>query len=196
MADPLSLLREYVSTGRIEEVVLTGDRVDFGGKFSFNKTVPTGYKSQQVRRVARRALGCTPPAAAVCPSLPLASPPPPCCCRTPRFAGQGQLLRLGDVAVLRQARGRQVHRLLQESGQGDRQGGHLRGSQGALEERVCVLCPLALHSCSASRHPHAWPHMDALLSRCSSCSEPPVAAPAHCEHAGLARVPDGPLRPL
>lgn len=47
MADPLSLLREYVSTGRIEEVVLTGDRVDFGGKFSFNKTVPTGYKSQQ-----------------------------------------------------------------------------------------------------------------------------------------------------
>ena len=27
MADPLSLLREYVSTGRIQEVVLTGDRL-------------------------------------------------------------------------------------------------------------------------------------------------------------------------
>lgn len=89
MADPLSLLREYVSTGRIEEVVLTGDRVDFGGKFSFNKTVPTGYKSQQVRRAARRALHCLPP-----PSPLRRSPPPSAHCtirpapRTPS-AGQG-----------------------------------------------------------------------------------------------------------
>ena len=36
--DPLTLLREFLSTGRLdEEVVLVGDRVDFGGKFSFNK---------------------------------------------------------------------------------------------------------------------------------------------------------------
>lgn len=83
-------------------------------------------------------------------------PPPPTrrCCLTghpalllhPPSTGQGQFLRPGDAAVLCQARGRQVHRILQEGGQGDRQGGHLRGSQGALEERVCVLCPLALHS--------------------------------------------------
>ena len=47
--DPLTLLREFLSTGRLdEEVVLVGDRVDFGGKFSFNKNVATGYKSQQV----------------------------------------------------------------------------------------------------------------------------------------------------
>jgi len=48
-ADPLSLLREYVSTGRIDEVVLGPDgNVDFGGKFTFPKNVATGYKSQQV----------------------------------------------------------------------------------------------------------------------------------------------------
>ncbi|EFN59429.1 hypothetical protein CHLNCDRAFT_56751 [Chlorella variabilis] len=47
MADPLSLLREFVSTGKVHEVVLAGDRVDFGGKFSFSKNVATGYKSQQ-----------------------------------------------------------------------------------------------------------------------------------------------------
>jgi hypothetical protein len=49
MADPLSLLREFVSSGKIDEVVLSGDRVDFGGKFTFSKNVATGYKSQQVR---------------------------------------------------------------------------------------------------------------------------------------------------
>ena len=48
MADPLSLLREFVSTGRIEEVVLSGDKVDFGGRFTFSKNAATGYKSQQV----------------------------------------------------------------------------------------------------------------------------------------------------
>lgn len=52
MADPLSLLREFVSGGRIEEVALAGDRVDFGGRFSFSKNVATGYKSQQVRACA------------------------------------------------------------------------------------------------------------------------------------------------
>ena len=51
MADPLSLLREFVSSGKIDEVVLSGDRVDFGGKFTFSKNVATGYKSQQVRGV-------------------------------------------------------------------------------------------------------------------------------------------------
>ena len=55
MADPLSLLREFVSSGRIGEVALAGDRVDFGGKFSFPKNAATGYKSQQVR--LRRARG-------------------------------------------------------------------------------------------------------------------------------------------
>lgn len=49
MADPLSLLREYVSSNKIDEVVVNGDRVDFGGKFTFSKNTPTGYKSQQVR---------------------------------------------------------------------------------------------------------------------------------------------------
>lgn len=49
MADPLSLLREYVSGNKIDEVVVNGDRVDFGGKFTFSKNTPTGYKSQQVR---------------------------------------------------------------------------------------------------------------------------------------------------
>jgi hypothetical protein len=48
LGDPLSLLREFVSNGKIDEVVQSGDRVDFGGKFSFSKGVPTGYKSQQV----------------------------------------------------------------------------------------------------------------------------------------------------
>ncbi|PSC73571.1 parafibromin-like isoform X2 [Micractinium conductrix] len=47
MADPLSLLREYVSGGKMEEVALAGDRVDFGGKFSFPKAALTGYKSKQ-----------------------------------------------------------------------------------------------------------------------------------------------------
>lgn len=70
MADPLMLLREYVSGGRIEEVVLTGDRVDFGGKFSFSKDVSTGYKSGQVRAGRLRAM-----AGAAPPPPPLSQPP-------------------------------------------------------------------------------------------------------------------------
>jgi hypothetical protein len=46
--DPLSLLREYVTAGRVDEITQAGDRVDFGGRFSFSKNVATGYKSQQV----------------------------------------------------------------------------------------------------------------------------------------------------
>lgn len=46
--DPLSLLREYVTAGRVNEIAQAGDRVDFGGRFTFSKNVATGYKSQQV----------------------------------------------------------------------------------------------------------------------------------------------------
>ena len=45
--DPLSLLREHVSSSRIDQVVLAGDRIDFGGRYSFPKAAPTSYKSQQ-----------------------------------------------------------------------------------------------------------------------------------------------------
>lgn len=80
MADPLSLLREYVSGGKMEEVALAGDRVYFGGKFSFPKAALTGYKSKQVRWM--RAGGVR---QALPPSQTPSPPPPPpfTACRLP-----------------------------------------------------------------------------------------------------------------
>ena len=62
--DPLSLLREFASSGRIDEVTVSGERVDFGGKFAFSKDAPTGYKSQQVRGGDGMAHAGRPPACA------------------------------------------------------------------------------------------------------------------------------------
>lgn len=45
--DPLTLLREFVVSGHADQVVLNGDRVDFGGRYSFARSIPTSYKSQQ-----------------------------------------------------------------------------------------------------------------------------------------------------
>lgn len=45
--DPLSLLRSYVTDGHADQVVLAGERVDFGGRYSFPRATPTSYKSNQ-----------------------------------------------------------------------------------------------------------------------------------------------------
>lgn len=44
--DPLRLLREYVSGGRLEEVTTVGDRVHFGTRFALPRSARTAYKSQ------------------------------------------------------------------------------------------------------------------------------------------------------
>lgn len=44
--DPLSLLREFVSQGRLREVTTSGDRVHFGDRFSFLRDARTAYKSR------------------------------------------------------------------------------------------------------------------------------------------------------
>lgn len=44
--DPLSLLREYVSGGKLKEVTTTGDRISFGDRFSFLRDARTAYKSR------------------------------------------------------------------------------------------------------------------------------------------------------
>lgn len=45
--DPLTLLRDFVTLGKVEEISVSGERIDFGGRYSFGKSVSTSYKSQQ-----------------------------------------------------------------------------------------------------------------------------------------------------
>jgi hypothetical protein len=46
MADPLSVLKDFCSTGRVEQVVLADDgRVYFADQYSFPKTTYTAFKS-------------------------------------------------------------------------------------------------------------------------------------------------------
>lgn len=46
--DPLSLLREFITTGQFGQVTIDEDgTVDFGGRFTFDKNAPTAYKSDQ-----------------------------------------------------------------------------------------------------------------------------------------------------
>lgn len=45
--DPLTALREYTRAGRLHEVEVKGDRVQFGDALSFPKAAKTGYVSKQ-----------------------------------------------------------------------------------------------------------------------------------------------------
>ena len=46
MADPLTLLRKYVTSGRLDDVVVSGDRVEFGSEYSFKRNAKTAFKSK------------------------------------------------------------------------------------------------------------------------------------------------------
>ena len=48
--DPLTLLRDFVTQGHADQVQLVGDRVDYGGRYSFPKAVRTSYKSEQGKK--------------------------------------------------------------------------------------------------------------------------------------------------
>ncbi|KAL3133393.1 hypothetical protein ABBQ38_007261 [Trebouxia sp. C0009 RCD-2024] len=45
--DPLSALREFMIAGRLDEVVTTGDRIQFADKYSFGKRAPTSYQGNK-----------------------------------------------------------------------------------------------------------------------------------------------------
>lgn len=47
MADPLSLLREFSTSGRLELVRLDGDAIRFGDQYVFPKATPTAFKGQR-----------------------------------------------------------------------------------------------------------------------------------------------------
>ncbi|GAB4817648.1 hypothetical protein N2152v2_004694 [Parachlorella kessleri] len=44
--DPLTVLRDFVSGGTADQVVMSGDRVDFGSRYSFPGSLRTLYKSE------------------------------------------------------------------------------------------------------------------------------------------------------
>lgn len=44
--DPLSLLREFCISRQLDKVDINNDRVLFGDKYTFMRTMPTTYKSQ------------------------------------------------------------------------------------------------------------------------------------------------------
>jgi Paf1 complex subunit CDC73 N-terminal len=44
--DPLSLLREFYISSQLDQIEVKNDRIKFGEKFTFLKTLPTAYKSQ------------------------------------------------------------------------------------------------------------------------------------------------------
>lgn len=45
--DPLSVLRTFVINDELDQVVESGSSLNFGGRFSFENTVPTAYRSGQ-----------------------------------------------------------------------------------------------------------------------------------------------------
>ena len=44
--DPLAVLRDFVSGGTADQVVMSGNRVDFGSRYSFAGSLRTLYKSE------------------------------------------------------------------------------------------------------------------------------------------------------
>lgn len=56
--DSLAVLREYVSTGRLDAVSVDGDRINFGEQYSFNRVQPTSFKSKDALVTLQQALAC------------------------------------------------------------------------------------------------------------------------------------------